>query len=456
MSAPLIDALVGAGFDPEAAQSRARLMRLAGDRLAEAGRSDPFGAWFVPGRLELVGKHTDYAGGRSVTAAVPRGIAVVAAARTDGRVRVLDARYGGEVVLDPGDPTPAFSAWRNYVAVVSRRLASNFPGAALGTDIAIASDLPKAAGVSSSSALIIGVAQALIARGDLPARPEWQASIPDTFSLAGYLGAVENGLTFRGLAGTGGVGTEGGSQDHTAILASRPGYVRAYGYAPVRPVAEAPMPHEWQCVVMTSGVHAGKASDVRDQYNRASRAVVALVDLWTRAGRPAAPTLAAVLASGPGAADELRAIVRGARVDGFHSDELLRRLAHFEGEDRRAVDAVEAVRKRDAAALGEIMRASQQAADTELGNQVDETRALARSALAAGALAATSFGAGFGGSVWALIEGDREVAASLATRWAAAYGRACPHLPSVEWFLVRPAPAATALGPVLDGQAPVD
>jgi hypothetical protein len=55
-------------------------------------------------------------------------------------------------------------------------------------------------------------------RAGLDARPEWRR-VSTTFDLAGYLGAVENGLTFGSLPGTSGVGTHGGSEDHTAILA---------------------------------------------------------------------------------------------------------------------------------------------------------------------------------------------------------------------------------------------
>ena len=69
-----------------------------------------------------------------------------------------------EIHLDAAD-TP--NGWRSYVAVTARRLAANFPGADLGADIAFTSDLPRAAGMSSSSALIIALANVLIRRGRL-------------------------------------------------------------------------------------------------------------------------------------------------------------------------------------------------------------------------------------------------------------------------------------------------
>ena len=54
----------------------------------------PQHVWWVPGRLEVFGKHTDYAGGRALVAAAPRGFAVNASARNDGIIRVIDAWRG--------------------------------------------------------------------------------------------------------------------------------------------------------------------------------------------------------------------------------------------------------------------------------------------------------------------------------------------------------------------------
>jgi galactokinase len=87
--------------------------------------------------------------------------------------------------------------------------------------------------------------------------------------------------------------------------------------------------------------------------------------------------------------------------------ELERRLDHFLGEDARIVPALDAFARADAAALGPLSRTSQEQADRLLGNQVKKTVALARTARESGAFAACSFGAGFGGSVWALVDASR-------------------------------------------------
>jgi len=197
--------------------SRAELIALTAAACTKASGAPPAWQWCVPGRIEIFGKHTDYAGGESLLAAVPRGFVVAARPRTDDRVRVIDARHGESAVIDVRDAANVWRGWANYAAVTVRRLARNFPGAALGADIVIASDLPRAAGLSSSSALVVGVATALIRRAALESREDWRAMIGSVEDLAWYLGCVENGLTFKSLPGLDGVGTHGGSQDHTRV-----------------------------------------------------------------------------------------------------------------------------------------------------------------------------------------------------------------------------------------------
>ena len=393
-------------------------------------------AWFAPGRVEIFGKHTDYAGGRSLVAAVSRGFAVVATPREDDQVRAIDAATGQSVEFDPREEAPAFTGWRNYVAVVARRLSRNFPGVSLGIDLAFKSNLPRAAGVSSSSALVVAVASALIRRGALEGRSEWKRAITSRLDLAGYLGAVESGLTFGPLTGTSGVGIHGGSEDHTAILASEADIVSAYAYIPVRHLASETMPAGWQFAIVSSGVHAAKAGGVRDQYNRASDATRALVSIGADLTDAPVSTLADLLNGAPDAEARLRERLRRDVTDPIERAALTRRLDHFLNEDARVLPAARAFREADADALGELSRASQEDADVLLGNQVEETRQLAMIARREGAFAASSFGAGFGGSVWALIDDE---AGQFLDRWKRAYTTAYPGRRETEGFITRPA-----------------
>jgi galactokinase len=267
------------GFALRDARSRASLLRQAGDGLRRLTGADAEWSWLVPGRLEVFGKHTDYCGGRTLVAAMPRGFAIAAVRRSDGVVRAYDARNDElcEIALAAAD---APRGWRRYIAVTARRLAANFPGSDLGVDVAFASDLPRAAGMSSSSALIIALANVLVRRGRLDTREEWTSAIASIDERVEYFGCVENGDSYRGLAGTHGVGTEGGSEDHAAILMGRAGHLSQFGFMPLRRLSEVELPPQWSFIIASSGVHADKAGTVRTQFNRAARAARAIVELW--------------------------------------------------------------------------------------------------------------------------------------------------------------------------------
>ena len=438
-----IAALTAAGYADADAGSRAALVQRVEDGFERRfGRAADW-RWFVPGRIEVFGKHTDYAGGRSLMTAVPRGFAVAASPRDDACVSVRDVSDGDEVTIDLGDRPTTAGGWANYVATVVRRLAANFPEAPLGVDLAIVSDLPRAAGLSSSSALVVAIVSALVRRGRLEETPQW-AAIPSRHHLAWYLGCVENGLDFPGLPGSAGVGTLGGSEDHTAILTCRAGHLSQNRYAPVRHLGDVAMPAEWTFVVATSGVRADKAGAALDRYNRLSRGTAVLTTLWNQAGDlPAVASLASALDSGPEAEWRLRALIDRSNDSEFDREALARRLAHFVREDARVPDAAQAFAVGDAAHLTGLAAASQAEADALLGNQIDETRILVRTALDAGAFAASSFGAGFGGSVWALVrvaDADR-----LAHDWLAAYRAGCPGLELAEAFVAAPGPSRIVL-----------
>ncbi|MEO8679427.1 MAG: galactokinase family protein [Vicinamibacterales bacterium] len=430
------------GMTAGEAASRASLVQQVSNGFRAAVGADPEWRWFVPGRIEVFGKHTDYAGGRSLLAAVPRGIAVVASPRPDQIVRVVDVRYGTAVEIDADDATTTRRGFANYIRVVARRLAENFPGARLGADIGICSDLPRAAGVSSSSALVVGVASALARRAELAARPEWQQHIGSVRDLAWYLGCVENGLDFPGLPGAAGVGTHGGSEDHTAIMACRTGHLSHYQFVPVRHLADVPMPAGWTFVVASSGIQADKAGSVLERYNRAANGTRALLDLWNARAAQPARSLGAAL-SGEHGAERMRSCLGPSRDGAFTTEDLYRRLMHFMREDHRVALAAHAFATADSHTVGALSAASQRDADELLGNQIPETNALVGAARQAGALAASSFGAGFGGSVWALVA--RAEVAAFSKQWVRAYQRQRPEIAEVECFEAHPGPPLTEL-----------
>lgn len=431
------------GMTPADAASRATLFATLDSQSARILDGAPQWLRFTPGRIEIFGKHTDYAGGHSLVAAVPRGITLAARRRDDGIVRVGDIFDGQVIEVDPSIEAPAhYRGLQRYVHVVAHRFFLNFPGAALGANIAIASDLPRASGLSSSSALVVGVALALIDRAGLRERPEWQQHLRRVEDVAWYLGCVENGLDFPGLPGSAGVGTHGGSQDHTAILAACTEHVSLFRFVPVTPLSETRMPADWAFVIGSSGVQADKADSVKDRYNRASNGARALHAIWRRHTNDQSRSLAEALAL-PGAVDQLTAWLEPTADGAFSSADLDRRLRHFVRESARAPRAAIAFRDADRATLGELAVESQREADELLGNQIPETVLMAKLARNLGAFASSNFGAGFGGSVWALVPLADAVA--FGEEWVRAYARQLPEMGQVPWFIARPGPPATTL-----------
>ncbi len=273
---------------------------------------------FVPGRIEVLGKHTDYAGGAALLAAVDRGFTFEADPADDGEVVVRSEDSGEEVrrVLSrrgvwtpaahaaPGaDPGPVVTAgtaragrsagpdpgWSRYVDAVLSRAPDVLSGSLRGARLRFRSTLPPAAGLSSSSALVTGVFLALYAVCDgadgapdppdpaAPAgasarsAPSGPRAFSDREAVAAWLSDVERGRD---------VGTRGGSEDHVAILCARGGEVVRYRLAPVRFRGSAPVPDGWIFAVGTSGVAAEKGAAARARFNRLSDLAADAARAW--------------------------------------------------------------------------------------------------------------------------------------------------------------------------------
>lgn len=387
---------------------KSALIRLCAEHLRRDGENRAVG-FFVPGRVEVLGKHTDYCGGRSLLCAVDRGVAIVAQQRDDDLIRVTDAARGEhcEVRLSR-ELTPTVGPWSNYPMTVGRRLCRDFGDQTLrGADIAFASDLPAAAGLSSSSAIIVAFFLALVSLNRLHQSAAFSRSIQTLEDLAHYCGCIENGSGFRSLAGDAGVGTSGGSQDQTAILCCRAGVLSQYGFAPVTHEADVAFPPGHALVVLNSGVVAEKTGAAREKYNATSRKVRTLVDLWNRATGENRATLADIVRSGAAADVRLRQVLEAGGELPFAREELIARYEQFVEESERIIPrAAAALAGGDLQSFSQLVQASTAAAVGKLCNQVRETVELVDAAFSAGARAASPFGAGFGGSVWALVSTD--------------------------------------------------
>lgn len=437
-----------------AAKSNLCASLLAELRELRGGPVESARAFFVPGRVEIAGKHTDYAGGRTLVCAIERGFCLVAAPRADAEICMRDTTRGSEArfTFDPGAEA-ARGGWSNYAITVARRIARDFPAARTGADIVFASDLPRASGMSSSSALLVAVFFALAEINALAQTDFFRDFIRSREDLAGYLGAVECGAAFGSSRGDRGVGTLGGSEDHVAILCSRAGFLRQYSYCPIRFEREARLPEDQVLAIAVSGVHADKTGGAQDAFNRASGAAREILALWRSATRRDDASLAAALASAPDAADRLREILRQSGAPGFAPGLLLQRLEQFAEESNAIVPGVaDALASGDLARAGALMDRSQRMAETLLGNQTPETMELARSARELGAAAASAFGAGFGGSVWALVNSAR--ANEFRDAWAASYHEKYAERAGASEFLItRAGPGLVQFQGLLGGAA---
>ena len=404
--------------------------------------------WVMPGRIEVLGKHTDYGGGRVLVCAVDRGITVRAEAATGppGTLEAASDAYPGTLHLE-ADTVPDLPAghWGRYVHTVLARLTKNF-GPLPAARLAVASDLPPASGMSSSSAMITGAAMALADLTGLSSTEAWTAQLPDRMSLAGYAASIENGKSFGDLAGRPGVGTSGGSLDHTGMLASEQGQISYAEFDPMRVIDRVALPQEWSFVVAVSGVLAEKTGNAQELYNRGPALLGAIVERWNRqTGRSDATLQAALrslvgedleaplraemdlaaqlpaggdLAASPLAGDERLTPLRRLAAEGMERD----RLDQFLIESAVLVPRAHAsLRDGDLDTFAAAVAASQRLAETHLRNQIPQTIELVRSAEQLGARAASAFGAGFGGSVWALV--PTADADGFAAAWGERYRR---------------------------------
>lgn len=390
---------------------------------------------FIPGRIEFLGKHTDYCGGQSIVCAIDRGFYADIEPRNDAKVILTNRDANETISLSIGHPQIKPWHWAKYAAEVVTRLRKNFSGEKKlrGVNIAFHSDLPRSSGISSSSALMIMVFAGLAAANNLAERSEFTANISGECDLAEYLGCIENGQSFRKLHGSAGVGTFGGSQDHAAILLSRSGRLSRFGFAPLREEAVLDFPSDHSFIVASSGVVAAKTGAARERYNR-----VALLARSAAATSGFGGTLASVIERI--GLDALRERIAKNSAD-YPAEELLKRVDQFYRESFEIIPAVsDLLAASKISEIGDLVDASQKGAELLLGNQVEETVYLQRTARSMGAICSSAFGAGFGGSVYAVVKSSD--AEAFLAGWQKAYlGKFPQRTAKAKFFITHPSHA---------------
>jgi galactokinase len=378
---------------------------------------------FVGGRIEFLGKHTDYCGGRSLVCAIDKGFTVKSEPRTDNLIQLLNEDTS-EVISFPftEDLETNEGNWENYPITAVKRIAQNFKSRELsGVNIRFSSNLPQAAGVSSSSAFVVATFWAISRANNLPDFEEYKQNIQDQYDLGSYLGCLENGYDFGTLKGNKGVGTFGGSQDQTAIVCGKENYLSRFSFRPVRHEGDFYVSDELCFAIASSGVVAEKTGAAREKYNRLSLMAQEIVRKFETG-----LSLAQVIEKY--GFESVKAKL--ARPD------LEKRLLQFYVESYKIIPQVsEYLKKGEIDKIGKLIDKSHQNADQLLGNQTPETNFLQIKARELGALAASAFGAGFGGSVYALIE--KKNSESFIKNWDDFYTKRFPHRKS-EFFITTP------------------
>ena len=336
----------------------------------------------APGRVNLLGEHTDYNGGPVLPMAISRRTTVAAAAA--GEWRFVSAEEPGGVTVDVD--AELRGDWTDYVTGVVRELRA-IGAAPPGAHVAVASTVPIGAGLSSSAALTVSAARALSA-------------------LAGRRldGRALAEIAYRAEHDQ--VGVLCGRMDQTIASLARPKHALLFETA-TGEITEVPMPAR-VLVIETGKSHRLTGGALNDRRRECEAALSALRARW--------PELSALCALPPGRLGEAESLL---------SPVLLRRVRHLVTETARTRRAAAALTAEDLPALGELLVEGQRSLTSDYESSIPEADLIVESAVRHGAHGARLTGAGWGGAVLVItppLEG-RVVIRGVRRDFAAAFGR---------------------------------
>jgi galactokinase len=334
---------------------------------------------FAPGRVNLIGEHIDYHGLSVLPMALERGIRIHFTPRGDRRILLenTDPAFAPlDFDLGPGLTRGPPGDWGNY-AKAAAALAWDHFGCRRGIQGRLESDLPPAAGLSSSSALVVALSLALLHVSD--------RNIP-FLELAE---AAAEGERF--------VGTAGGGMDQAASLLGRQGHALRIGFGPLTAQAIA-VPADWSILVAHSGVQAEKSGTAQKAYNlRRSETTRGLAEVAERLGRPGATPRELLESHSSEAILEVAAALDEPRAAWVH---------HVVAEARRVDHAQAALVAGDLDAFGRELVASHRSLRDLYEVSHPRLDRLVETALGAGAAGARLTGAGFGGCMLAVCRAE--------------------------------------------------
>ncbi len=395
----------------------------------------------APGRVNLIGEHTDYNGLPVFPLAVDRDIAAVFSPRKDRQIVIANTDPSfAERSFEIQESIPAYSTgdWGNYCKAAVQGLLDFFRQKHRGADrfcgfsATFDGDIPSAAGMSSSSALVVLNALIFLASNglDLHTTPSGRLELADLLARAEHY-----------------VGTQGGGMDQAISLMGRSGHAVKIDFFPLR-TRPAPLPKEYSVVVANSLVKAAKTAEALDKYNRRPiecRLAAALLkktfsdtygrdvpifllgdlkeeklavpdsEIWKIAGTTfhedsyTLREIAAILGQTAEKTVQLYCKRRDGSIfpepaDGF---KLQQRYRHVIEEGRRVEQSVRALESGDILHFGELMNQSHSSCRDLYEISCEELDRLVEILREAGAVGARLTGAGFGGCAVSLVEDNR-------------------------------------------------
>jgi galactokinase len=332
----------------------------------------------APGRVNLVGEHTDYNEGFVLPMAIDRAAWIAFRPRPDGRVHLFSLQFGEATEFDLGGLSKTGPAWAQYVKGVAWSLRED--GQALrGFEGVLAGDVPIGAGLSSSAAVELAAARALAASSGLAWEPK---------AMALRAQRAENSW----------VGMKCGIMDQLASAAAVAGSALLMDCRSLDTTL-VPLPPAASVVVLDTST---RRALVDSAYNeRRAQCEEAARGLGVTALRDVTPEELA------GSVVALEATVR-------------RRARHVVSENARTLAAAEAMRSGDAAALGRLLDASHKSLREDFDVSSPALEAMVACAQSDGAAyGARLTGAGFGGCAVALVH--RAEAEAFSARVQAAF-----------------------------------
>jgi galactokinase len=369
---------------------RERVQR-AREGFAERFGTDAEGVWAAPGRVNVIGEHTDYNGGFVLPVALPHTTRAAVARRTDGTLALASMQQPEKAVeVDLADLRPGHPAgWAGYPAGVVQELRDRVPS---GLSILVDGDVPSGAGLSSSAALSCSVALALRDLLDL------ELTAADLVDVARR---AENDF----------VGAPTGILDQSAALLCTAEHAL---FLDTRDRSSEQVPFALAA--------AGLALLVIDSGTTHDHAEGGYGDR-RRECEAAASRLGVALLREIDDAAQLQVLADGTP----EGDVLLRRARHIVTENARVLEVVAALGgDADPRAIGPVLTAGHESLRDDFEISIPLLDACVESAVDAGAYGARMVGGGFGGSAIALVEADAvdAVTAAVTARFAREGARA--------------------------------